>query len=406
MSLPGALIASLILSLFPSSVADSRWNTLAPAGDGFTVEVPGESQPGDKPGHYVYIAGDWSYIIQVDSNSETIRESVANHESVPIAVYLDSLRGSMLKGANATQRSSSTVSVEGYPSVLFSYDGQANGQAFRGTNRIVVTEDHLYLIVAIGPPGPSENPDVERFYRSFHLVRSATESPEASRTATTGPAAGLAARLAGPMASVARLITEEKLRPQVDDLVQRAPPAQKLGDKWNASHPAWPRARESFTRRIAMVADAYAQTGELEQNLEAQLGALPPSDALALDAALNGPAGGAIVRETASMLFVTTIMADEPNGPKIGEPAWYARLRGLRSQFDARVGSSLPPADRSHDADVKQFMDGKTHQLSLSLWNAVVGKASTSIEGAANLEVFDDREAILKEIAAAVDGGK
>jgi len=51
-------------------------------------------------------------------------------------------------------------------------------------------------------------------------------------------------------------------------------------------------------------------------------------------------------------------------------------------------------------------MDGKTHQLSLSLWNAVVGKASTSIEGAANLEVFDDREAILKEIAAAVDGGK
>jgi hypothetical protein len=106
------------------------------------------------------------------------------------------------------------------------------------------------------------------------------------------------------------------------------------------------------------------------------------------------------------MLFVTTIMADEPNGPKIGEPAWYARLRGLRSQFDARVGSSLPPADRSHDADVKQFMDGKTHQLSLSLWNAVVGKASTSIEGAANLEVFDDREAILKEIAAAVDGGK
>ena len=88
MSLAGALIAGLIVSLLPLSGAESRWNTLAPAGAGFTVEVPGESQPGDKPGHYVYIAGDWSYIIQVDSNSETIRESVANHESVPIAVYL------------------------------------------------------------------------------------------------------------------------------------------------------------------------------------------------------------------------------------------------------------------------------------------------------------------------------
>ena len=95
-----------------------------------------------------------------------------------------------------------------------------------------------------------------------------------------------------------------------------------------------------------------------------------------------------------------------PTARKIGEPAWYARLRALRSQFDARVGSSVRPAELSHDADVKQFMDGKSHQLSMSLWNAVVGKASTSIEGAANLEVFDDREAILKEIAAAVDGGK
>ena len=234
MSLPGALIAGLIFSLFPLSGADSRWNTLAPAGDGFTVEVPGELQPGDKPGHYVYVAGDWSYIIQVDTNNETIRESVANHESVPLAVYLDSLRGSMLKGANATQRSSSTVSVDGYPSVMFSYDGQANGQAFRGTHRIVVTEDHLYLIVAIGPPGPSENPDVERFYRSFHIVKSATESAEASRAATTGPAAGLRPGWPGRWPRLPRLITEEKLRPQVDDLVQRAPPAQKLGDKWNA----------------------------------------------------------------------------------------------------------------------------------------------------------------------------
>jgi hypothetical protein len=406
MSLPGALIAGVIISLLPLSGAESRWNTLAPAGAGFTVEVPGELQPGDKPGHYVYVAGDWSYIIQVDSNSETIRESVANHESVPIAVYLDSLRGSMLKGANATQRSSSTMTVDGYPSVLFSYDGQANGQAFRGTDRIVVTEDHLYLVVAIGPSGPSENPDVERFYRSFHIVKSATESTAASRPETTGSSAALAARLARPMASVARLITEEKLSPQVDDLVQRAPPAQKLGDKWNASHPAWPKARAAFTKRIAIVADAYAKTDELEQTLDGQLGKLPSSDVQALSAALNGPAGDVILREQASMQFVTTLMADEPNGPKVGDPAWYARMKALRTRFNEQAGPSLPPGDKTHDADLKQYFDSRANQVSMSLWNVVVGKAATSMEGAINLAVFDDREAILEEIAAAVDGGK
>ena len=205
----------------------------------------------------------------------------------------------------------------------------------------------MYLIVAIGPTGPSENPDVERFYRSFHIVMSATGSAAAVPAATTGPSAALAARLAGPMASVARLITEEKLRPQVDDLVQRAPPAQKLGDKWNASHPAWPKAREAFTRRIAIVADAYAKTGELEQTLEGQLAKLPPSDVQALSAALNGPAGGVILREQASMQFVTTIMADDPNGPKNGDPAWYARMKALRARFNEQAAE---PAARRQDA--------------------------------------------------------
>jgi hypothetical protein len=216
----------------------------------------------------------------------------------------------------------------------------------------------------------------------------------------------LAAKLAGPMLSVARLITEEKLSPQVDNLIQRAPPAQKLGDKWNASHPAWPKAREAFTKRIAIVADAYGKTGELEQNLDAQLGKLSPSDAQALASALNGPAGGTILREQASMQFVTTVMADDPNGPKIGDPAWHTRLRSLRTRFNELVGSSLPPSDASQQADLKQFFESPANQVSMSLWNAVVGKASTSIEGAVNLAVFDDREAILKEIAAAVDGGR
>src|SRR5262245_913984 len=221
---------------------------------------------------------------------------------------------------------------------------------------------------------------------------------------TPAPEDPLAAKLAGPMLSVARLITLEKLNPQIDNLIQRAPPAQKLGDKWNASHPAWPKARESFTKRIAIVADAYAKTGELQQNLESQLGALTPSDAQALAAALNGPAGGTILHEQASMQFVTTIMAEDPDGPKVGDPAWLARMKALRARFNEQIGASLPPSDRSHDADLKQFFEGRANQVSTSLWNSVVGKASTAIEGAIQLAVFDDREAILQEIAAAVDG--
>ena len=198
--------------------------------------------------------------------------------------------------------------------------------------------------------------DVPRLVAALVLTLGAASS------SAKPPADPLAARLAGPMLSVARLITEEKLSPQVDNLIQRAPPAQILGDRWNASHPAWPKARESFTKRIAAVADAYGRTGELEQNLDAQLGTLSAPDAQALASALNGPAGGAILREQASMEFVTAVMADDPEGPKIGDPAWHTGLRALRTRFNEQVGS--------------------------------------------NLAVFDDREAILKEIAAAVDGGR
>ena len=98
-------------------------------------------------------------------------------------------------------------------------------------------------------------------------------------------------------------------------------------------------------------------------------------------------------------------MADDPDGPKIGDPAWHTRLRALRTRFNEQVGSSLPPSDASHEADLKQFFESRANQVSMSLWNSVVGKASTRIEGAVNLAVFDDREVILKEIAAAVDSG-
>ena len=57
------------------------------------------------------------------------------------------------------------------------------------------------------------------------------------------PARAVAATVKKPMLLVARLVTQEKLRPNIDEMLQNAPSAKALGAKWNASNPAWEKAR-------------------------------------------------------------------------------------------------------------------------------------------------------------------
>jgi hypothetical protein len=284
--------------------------------------VPGEPQETGEPGHYVYTTNDWSFIIKVDPVSPAMRELVEAHAREPLALYLQKIAHGLTSHGKATLLTSSSADFDGYPSLLISLEDQAEDLFVEGTDRLVLTEEHLYMLITVARKG-SPREDAERFLGSFRLVKSAS-APAASRTAPTPSLTNpLVVKMAGPMLAVARLIIEEQMNPRIDQVVQNAPGAERLGSRWNPSTAAWQQARTALSSRMGIMFETYERSGELERTLESELARLAPgSDADRLTAALNGPAGSAILRNYGLIQFVSTLMAVDPNGPKAGERAW------------------------------------------------------------------------------------
>jgi hypothetical protein len=99
--------------------------------------------------------------------------------------------------------------------------------------------------------------------------------------------------------------------------------------------------------------------------------------------------------------FVSTVMAHDPNGPKAGERAWSEKSGALSRLFDERLGSVMP-RDKAHEAEAGKIFSTPAGDLLRNLWFDVVGKATTQIQGALNLLFFDDRDAISREVEAAI----
>jgi hypothetical protein len=378
--------------------AQTNWSTLAPAGAGFSIEMPGTADANQKPDHFVSNAGDWAFFVTVSANSDALKELVGAADRTPIKQYLETIHKSFLR--RAKERTSSDADFNGYPSIRFSADGETDDkQAFQGKYWLVVTEEHTYMLMAIGPKGPS-NADADRFLDSFRLVTTAPAS--ANSPVSTAVKGGLAAKLQAPMLAVAIAITEEQLNPLIDQMVQRVQSAQRLGSRWNATHPAWQKARTTITRRVDLLSAAYDETGEMGRTFAAAAARVAPgSQADAVVAALNGPAGPEIIREHALIEFATTLMADDPNGPNPGERAWMELMASMSKKFDLRLGAVMP-RDPAHEAEAGKMFSTPTGELLRSLWGSVVGKAVSQLKGAVNLALFDDREAIAREIEAVI----
>jgi hypothetical protein len=221
------------------------------------------------------------------------------------------------------------------------------------------------------------------------------------------PSRALAAILKKPMLVVARLITQEKFSPNIDEMLKEIPSAQHLGDRWTPSNPAWERARSVITGRLDRIADAYGDSDLYSDMLQSEIERTAGGDtSAALTKMLGGPAGPSILRSQAMIQFVSTVMADEPDSPKIGDPAWHQRLKALSTTFSDRAGAAIPPDDPSRAADVQKYFSSPEAAAFRSLWNGVVGKATVKLDGAMNLMMFDDREAIMRELDAAVASAK
>lgn len=217
----------------------------------------------------------------------------------------------------------------------------------------------------------------------------------------------IAAAVKAPMLFVARLIAHEKLRPDIDEMLEKLPAATSLGAKWNPANPAWEKARAVITARIDRIADAYGNSEDFAAMLRSEIGRTAPGDkSAAMAAMLSSPAGPSILRSQAMIQFVSTVMADDRNGPKIGEPAWRDRLRALSATFKERAGAAVPPDDPARAVDVQQYFASADAAAFRALWNGVLGKAGVKLDGAVNLMMFDDRGAIQRELDAAIAGAR
>src|SRR5262245_54322539 len=99
-----ALVGTLGISMaiVGSSIAQTQWKTFRSESEGFSIDAPGESRPSDKPGHYVYGAGDWSLFVQVDDVSPAVRELVENREREATRQFLARIGSGLVKSGNGT----------------------------------------------------------------------------------------------------------------------------------------------------------------------------------------------------------------------------------------------------------------------------------------------------------------
>ena len=393
---PALALVMAVTAAAHTAAAQTPWTTLSPKSEGFSIEVPGTASPTQKPGYYVYNADEWAFFVQVSPVSEAVRDFVGASDRGPIKQYLETIHKGFLK--KATERESSDADFSGYPSIRFSADGQTDDKlSFEGKYWLVVTDEHLYMLMAIGPKGtPSANAD--RFLGSFKLEKTAP-----LRAPASGPAKSpLAAKLTAPMLAVTAFAIEEQLNPRIDEFIQKAPPAERLGSRWTPALPAWQQARAAITKRIALISQLYDTTGEMDRTFDAAAARhAPGAVADAIVSALEGPMGTAIQRENAVMEYASAAMSADPNGPKPGERPWMDKLNALVKRFDDRFGATMP-RDKSREAEVASFVRTPTGEALRNLWSSAVGKATTDIIGAVNLMMFDDRDAIMREIAAAV----
>lgn len=383
-----------------ASGAETRWNRVSPQGAGFSIEAPAEPQASDDPSQYTYSVGLSYLAVKILPVAPSTRLFVERRDRKALLRCLESLSDSMIGAMDgATRRSASSGDVDGYTSLRFSMENAD----FRGINLLVVTADRLFLVVTVRPKG-SPDTVAKRFLGSFRVVTTnvTTDSEPAAalHDVTASSRNPVAAKLAGPMSAVARLVIDQKMNPLIDDVVQNAPPAARLGDRWGPSNPAYQQARRSISSRIERAIAAYENSGDVTRTLESELQRLAPESQAALASALNGPAGPGIVRQLTLFQFISATLADDPNGPRPGEPAWQAKRRALETVFEQRLGT-LVPRDDAHRAEVEAFFSsGSSDALNVSF--AVVSKTTRELESAINLTLFDNSQTIQREIETVI----
>ena len=144
------VIGSIIhVTAVTTSGAEGRWSRVAPQRRRLLNRGAGRASAGGRSGQYVYTSGLWFLQVKLLAVDPMTRELVERRERKALVQCLESVRDSMVGAATATQGGSSSGDIDGYPSLRFSL---ATAE-LEGTNLLVVTGEHLYLVMTVGPKG-------------------------------------------------------------------------------------------------------------------------------------------------------------------------------------------------------------------------------------------------------------
>jgi hypothetical protein len=401
-----ALFTFVVLLACASVVsANPDWKTFSAPEKGFSVDVPGEMKE-TKPDNYDLQLALWSFSVVVQTPGPLVLK-LALEDRAAALKCLEGIRDAGMNGMEGKVKRSSAGSVNGYPSLRYTFEVTVEGIPAAATQLLVLTDQHLYMLMAFAPKAVP-NPHSDRFLDSFRVMKSTTTAASSSAPLPVRTSSHpLGAMLVGPMLAVSRQLAIEESNADVDSLVQRAPPAQQLGNRWRPQHPAWPKARAAISSRIARLADYYVQSGDIVEIVDTAVSSLSKTDTDALVSTLKGSAGAAVLKAHATLVFVTEAHTGDPdNQPKIGSPEWQKQMRALHDKFDQLVAPALPKDDGTHKAEAEKHLSTEQGQKLTTLCSSISSRASTKLRGAIRLMVFDDREAIWRDIKAAIDTTK
>jgi len=221
----------------------------------------------------------------------------------------------------------------------------------------------------------------------------------AAPRAATGPIDQLVAQSHDYLLASTRLSTAHTWSGRFDRLLASAGAARGLDARWNATDPRWQKARAGLLKRVADLHQALAAQGKLDSVMAEQLArVLKPDEARDLVQRLGEPVGLAFLRNQSASHFIVSALDTGPNAPRPGNPEWLRQMAELRKAFDAGFGLPAPPAAAT--ADMVAF--GKL-PAAVSFGRAFAASArsfDTAVNNAVNLMLFDERQAIDREIDA------
>jgi len=159
----------------------SGWAEVSPKDGGFAIEMPGTPKLDSKrPGRFAVEKGATFWTVEHEPMDPAVRELIQSGNRKRVEKILETLRDGAVNGIKATLIRSNADDFEGSPSVFFAYSGVVEGTTIEATQRIVLTPDRMYSVVAMGASGATKKEDLERFFNSFRLSEAVSDAPAAS----------------------------------------------------------------------------------------------------------------------------------------------------------------------------------------------------------------------------------